>query len=131
MKFVNVFLAFGLTWVMGGCQKTAVPLLSVQEKTIRNFGEAISTKQIDKVVAMISRDNIATDEDRQEWKKQFEQFTKFKILSVKPEKDNLFRVEIEVGIINEGFWTEGVNVRWIELTKDNDDWKITKIATGP
>jgi hypothetical protein len=119
-----------------------VPLPS-QEDIVRTFFNQINEKKIPEALGMLSSAAVPDDAAKQAWTVQFYNFNKVTVTNIQKEANsngkNLYRVDLQVQISpefanapipNYGY-TDGENVRWIELVKENDSWKITGIATGP
>jgi hypothetical protein len=121
-------------------QQQNVPLPSKTD-VVRTFCDLIDEGKISEAVGMIDTNDDTT---KQQWGVTFNNFSSFKLVSIKKssvdETGNSFEVDINVTlkknltdlpIPNYG-WDTGLNKRWISVVeKEKDLYKIVGIATGP
>ena len=113
--------------------------LPQQEDIVRNFLNLISEGKIPEAVEMLSPQAAGNDSQKQAWGVQFNAFKTLTLKKIEPAGDNNYQVTLEVEMKPEAANTpipyygyeNGVNIRWIGLTKVDGLWKITGIATGP
>jgi len=117
-----------------------VPLPS-KEDIVRTFCELIDEDRISDAVSML---NTSDDSTRQSWGVSLNNFSSFKLITIKPssidETGNSFEVDINVTLkenlqnlpIPNNGWVNGVNKKWIGvLDNGSGRYKITGIASGP
>jgi hypothetical protein len=132
---------------------SAVPTLASQSTVplpqetdiVRNFFNLINERRISEAVGMMS-DAINQDESqKQAWGVQLNTLTSVKVLAIEPSlpdtwnNTHVYKVTFEATVdpsaanapIPYYGWDNGKNIRWVELQKVNDLWKITGLATGP
>lgn len=123
-----------------GSSSQNVPLPS-KEDAVRTFCSLIDEGKITEAVSMM---DIKDDDVRQSWGVYLNNFSSFKLMSIKKsmvnETGNSFEVDIDVKlkknltdlpIPNYG-WENGVNKRWISVVDTGRGlYKINEIATGP
>jgi hypothetical protein len=120
-----------------------VPMPS-QEDIIRVFFSLINEKRIPEAVGMLSAAIVPDDVASQAWGVQFNNLKQVEVMDIKKQADlegkgEIYRVNLQVEVASEAAsapipyygWSNGQNVRWISVVKENNLWKITGIATGP
>ncbi|MCL5438886.1 MAG: hypothetical protein M1268_02760 [Patescibacteria group bacterium] len=128
---------------------TATKTLSTPEKlltaedTLKKFVGFIKNDKISDAVALLSVKATKDEKSKQQWETNFKSILNISLARVDDfEKaawtDNfeqykiIFDIKLKPGVSENYGWTDGDNIRWITLEKDNKDvWKITEIATGP
>lgn len=120
-----------------------VPLLT-QEDIIRTFFTLINEKRIPEAIEMLSPTIVPDDASRQTWGVQFNSLKQVEVIDIKKQADlngngEIYRVDLQIEVAPEAAsapipyygWSDGKNVRWVAVVKENNLWKITGIATGP
>jgi hypothetical protein len=119
-------------------------LMPSQEDIIRTFFSLINEKRIPEAVGMLSPTVVPDDTVKQAWGVQFNNLKQVEVMDIKKQADlegegEIYRVNLQVEVASETAsapipyygWSNGQNVRWISVVKENDLWKIMGIATGP
>ena len=109
-----------------------IPLLT-EEDIIRLFFQLIDEKRIDEALSMMS------PKAGQSWRPYLESFQKIKLLEVEKTELGSFRVLLDVEMTSDSArgsipffgYSNGQNIKFVNLVKENDTWKIEGIATGP
>jgi len=126
--------------------KAIVPLPQ-EEDIVRSFFNIIDEGRASDAVLMLNPNNISDDSIKQAWGVQFNAFESIKIDKIEPsnqadwsESKHIYRVSLNVKmkpeaaniqpIPNYGY-DNGANIRWVEMEKVGNLWKINGIATGP
>jgi hypothetical protein len=114
-----------------------------EDDIIRIFFNLIDEKRPTEAVAMM---NETENSQKQAWAVQFNAIRSIKVLSVEPSMQNewtdtkhSYKVVVDVTMKPESAsapipyynWDNGQNIRWINLEKSGNGWKIAEIATGP
>lgn len=118
----------------------SVPL-PTGEDIVRVFFELINEKRIPDAIAMLDPAIIPDDSAKQAWGVSFNHFK-----SVKAEKieeynksswtETLKTYKVTLNIQTDApaeqiIWENGINIRWVDLKKVGNLWKITGFASGP
>lgn len=118
--------------------EASVPLPS-QEDIVRAFFNLVNEEKIPEAIAMMSRQAVGDESQKQAWGVQLAAFKSVNVKSVERHEDNTFKVDLEVEVDPEdvnlpipyyGF-ENGLNVRWVTLVEEDSLFKILTIATGP
>jgi len=119
--------------------------LPTEEDVIRLFFTLIDEARIPEAVAMMSVEAVPDDSYKQAWGVQFNALDSIKVLKIEPYgQDNwgpgshIYKVNLEVAVSENAAnapipyygWENGDNLRWVEIVKEGDLWKINRIATG-
>lgn len=107
--------------------------LPTEEDIIRLFFQLIDEKRIDEALSMMS------PKAGQNWRPYLESFQKIKLLEVEKTELGSFRVLLDVEMTSDSArgsipffgYSNGQNIKFVNLVKENDTWKIEGIATGP
>ena len=115
-----------------------------QEDILRTFFSLINEKRIPEAIEMLSPTIVPDDTSKQAWGVQFNSFKNIEVTDIKKQAEyegsgEIYRIDLSVEVNAENAnlpipyygWSNGQNVRWIEIVKENNLWKITRIATGP
>ncbi len=119
--------------------------LPTEEDVIRLFFTLIDEARIPEAVAMMSVEAVPDDSYKQAWGVQFNALDSIKVSKIEPyDQDNwspgshIYKVNLEVAVSENAAnapipyygWGNGDNLRWVEIVKEGDLWKINRIATG-
>jgi hypothetical protein len=122
--------------------KAVVPLPQ-ETDIVRTFFNLIGEKRASDAVGMM---NVSDDSQKQAWAVQFNTITSIKVLNIAPSMQSdwtdtrhSYKVTMDVKMdpasanapIPYYGWDNGQNIRWINLVKVGNLWKIEGIATGP
>jgi len=107
--------------------------LPSEEDTIRLFFRLINDGRTDEALKMM----FAKDE--QAWKPYLEAFETVAVVNLKKTESGSFQADLDVKMKPESEnqpipyfgYADGLNVKLINLVKDQNVWKIKDIATGP
>ena len=117
-----------------------------EEDIIRNFFNLINEKKTDDAVNMMSEKNTSNSSTKNAWKTQFDAFKSINVQSIEKsmeenwsENSHTYKVTLEVFVSSEATnapipnygYEDNPNIRWIPLIKENNNWKIDGLATGP
>jgi hypothetical protein len=120
--------------------------LSSGEDVIRTFFSLIQEKKIPDAVSMMSKIAIPNDSIKQAWGVQFNAMNSVKVISIEPlniseitNNKNIYKTALDISMnpdsVNEQIpyfgYENGTNIRWIELIKEGQIWKVNGIGTGP
>ncbi len=152
----TLLLLFLFTLVLSGCspsqvKQTIVPTssptisqtvpLPAGEDIVRTFFELINEKRIPEAIEMLDPSIVPDDATKQAWGVSFNHFK-----SVKAEKieeynksswtEILKTYKVTLNIQTDApaeqiIWENGINIRWVDLKKVENLWKIAGLATGP
>jgi hypothetical protein len=114
-----------------------VPLPN-QEDIVRLFFNLINEKRIPEAIAMMDSKMIPDDSTKQAYGVQFNAIQSIKVTEIQPAGGNIFMVTLNVQMDPKSVdapipyynW-DPISTRWIGLTKNNNQWQIASIATGP
>jgi len=109
------------------------------EDAVRVFIQAISDKEVEKAVNMLTARAIADDAQKQAWGVQFAAFKKITLKKIEKSIENSYQVTLDVEMNPEAAggpipyygYDNGENIRFIGVEKAGNEWKIQGIATGP
>ncbi|NMC35473.1 hypothetical protein GYA49_00340 [Candidatus Beckwithbacteria bacterium] len=119
--------------------------LAPEEELITLFFSLIDQKQIPEAIALMSKTAVPDDSTKQAWGVQFNAITSINILDMEAwdetnwtDNQKVYKVSLEAyvkddpsaPIPNYG-WGDNPNIRWIGLIKEDGQWKIDSISTGP
>ncbi len=119
--------------------------LPTEEDVIRLFFTLIDEARIPEAVAMMRVEADPDDSYKQAWGVQFNALDSIKVSKIEPyDQDNwspgshIYKVNLEVAVSENAAnapipyygWGNGDNLRWVEIVKEGDLWKINRIATG-
>ncbi len=119
--------------------------LPTEEDVIRLFFTLIDEARIPEAVAMMSVEAVPDDSYRQAWGVQFNALDSIKVSKIEPygqenwsPSSHTYKVNLEVTVSENAAnapipyygWGNGDNLRWVEIVKEGDLWKINQIATG-
>ena len=130
----------------------AVVPLPTEEDIIRTFFVLIDEGKPSEAVMMMGKEVTGNDSYKQAWAVQFNAFKSAKLISLEAydktnppageagwtDRTHRYRIVINAEMKPESKdevipffgWDNGENVRWVELVKENNLWKISGIATG-
>ncbi|MBP8591068.1 hypothetical protein KBI33_01205 [Candidatus Shapirobacteria bacterium] len=123
---------------------STVPL-PTEEDIVRLFFNLIDEERIPEAVAMMSVEAVPDDSYRQAWGVQFNALDSIKVSKIEPydqgnwsPSSHTYKVNLEVAVSENAAnapipyygWENGDNLRWVEIVKEGDLWKINQIATG-
>lgn len=117
-----------------------VPLLT-SEDIVRVFFELINEKRIPEAVEMLSPSAVPDESAKQAWGVSFNHFKSVKAEKIErcnpivplPDYD-CFKVVLNIQTdapAEQIIWENGINIRWVNLKKVGNLWKIEGLATGP
>jgi len=119
--------------------------LPTEEDVIRLFFILIDEARIPEAVAMMSVEAVPDDSYKQAWEVQFNALDSIKVSKIEPygqenwsPNSHTYKVNLEVAVSENAAnapipyygWGNGDNLRWVEIVKEGDLWKINRIATG-
>jgi hypothetical protein len=119
--------------------------LPTEEDIIRTFFGLIDEARIPEAVAMMSVEAVPDDSYKQAWGVQFNALDSIKVSKIEPygqenwsPSSHTYKVNLEVAVSENAAnapipyygWGNGDNLRWVEIVKEEDLWKINQIATG-
>lgn len=125
--------------------QSTVPLPQ-ETDIVRNFFNLINERRSSEAVAMMSDTINQNESQKQAWGVQLNALTSVKVLSIEPslpdswsDVTHVYKVTSEATVdpssagapIPYYGWDNGINIRWVELQKVNNLWKISGLATGP
>lgn len=108
--------------------------LPTQEDVVRLFFQLINDQKASEAVKMLSQSAAPDDTTRQTWSVNFNSIKSVTIKSLKKSSENVYKVVLDIQLKNGDFqygWYNGENIRWIEIVKENNLYKINTIGTGP
>lgn len=126
-------------------QQESAPLPQ-EEDIIRTFINLIDEDKSSEAVMMMAKTITSDDSQKQAWAVQFNAISIIKIISINPSSpenwtDSQHSYELKLDLkmnpdssmapIPYYGWNNGENIRWINLVKEDNLWKIKSIATGP
>jgi hypothetical protein len=126
-------------------QQESAPLPQ-EEDIIRTFINLINEDKPSEAVMMMAKSITDDDSQKQAWAVQFNNISLIKIISINPSSpenwtDSQHSYELKLDLkmnpdssmapIPYYGWNNGENIRWINLVKEDNLWKIKSIATGP
>jgi len=124
---------------------TSTVPLPTEEDVIRTFFGLIDEARIPEAVAMMSVEAVPDDSYKQAWGVQFNALDSIKVSKIEPygqeswnPSSHTYKVNLEVAVSENAAnapipyygWGNGDNLRWVEIVKEGDLWKINQIATG-
>lgn len=124
---------------------TSTVPLPTEEDVIRTFFELIDEARIPEAVATMSVEAVPDDSYKQAWGVQFNALDSIKVSKIEPygqenwsPSSHTYKVNLEVAVSENAAnapipyygWGNGDNLRWVEIVKEGDLWKINQIATG-
>jgi hypothetical protein len=124
---------------------TSTVPLPTEEDIVRLFFTLIDEERIPEAVAMMSAEAVPDDSYRQAWGVQFNALDSIKVAKIEPydqgnwsPSSHTYKVNLEVAVSENAAnapipyygWENGDNLRWVEIVKEGDLWKINQIATG-
>ena len=124
---------------------SAVPL-PTEEDIIRTFFELIDEKRIPEAISMMSASMVGDDSSKQAWGVHFNAFDSIMVQKVEPameenwtDNSHEYKVTLNVRVSPQAAnapipyygWGNGSNIRWVEIVKENELWKINSLATEP
>lgn len=155
----KVLLILFLSIILGACNNkpSLVSVISpvVEQETaplpepediIRTFFDLINEDKASEAVMMMAESITSDDSQKQAWAVQFNNISMIKIISIDPSSpenwtDSQHSYELKLDLkmnpdsstapIPYYGWDNGENIRWINLVKEDNLWKIKNIATGP
>ncbi len=119
--------------------------LPTEEDVIQLFFTLIDEARIPEAVAMMSVEAVPDDSYKQAWGVQFNALDSIKVSKIEPygqenwgPGSHIYKVNLEVAVSENAAnapipyygWENGDNLRWVEIVKEGDLWKINRIATG-
>jgi len=120
--------------------------LPQEEDIIRNFFALIDEQKIPEAINMLSVSMVPDDSAKQAWGVQFNDIKSINVLKLEPsmpeswtEETHSYKVTLEAYVSSDAAsapipyygWEDNPNIRWVELVKEGELWKINSIATGP
>jgi len=124
---------------------TSTVPLPTEEDVIRTFFGLIDEARIPEAVAMMSVEAVPDGSYKQAWGVQFNALDSIKVSKIEPygqenwsSSKHTYKVNLEVTVSENAAnapipyygWENGDNLRWVEIVKEGDLWKINQIATG-
>jgi len=125
---------------------TSTVPLPTEEDIIRLFFNLINEKKIPDAVSMMSKSITGDDSTKQAWGVQFNALESVKVQNIEParkeswsQNSHEYKVTLDVSVSPQAAnatipyygWDNGSNLRWVEIVKEDEVWKINQIATGP
>ena len=119
--------------------------LPTEVDVIQLFFILIDEARIPEAVAMMSVEAVPDDSYKQAWEVQFNALDSIKVSKIEPygqenwsPNSHTYKVNLEVAVSENAAnapipyygWGNGDNLRWVEIVKEGDLWKINQIATG-
>lgn len=119
--------------------------LPTEEDIIRTFFGLIDEARIPEAVAMMSVEAVPDDSYKQAWGVQFNALDSIKVSKIEPydqenwsSSSHTYKINLEAAVSENAAnapipyygWGNGDNLRWVEIIKEGDLWKINQIATG-
>jgi len=119
--------------------------LPTEEDIIRTFFELIDEARIPEAVAMMSVEAVPDDSYKQAWGVQFNALDSIKVSKIEPygqenwsPSSHTYKVNLEVTVSENAAnapipyygWENGDNLRWVEIVKEGDFWKINQNCYG-
>ena len=116
------------------------------EDVIKNFFALINERKIPEAVAMMSTTLVPDDSAKQAWGVQFNDIKSINVQKIEPslpenwtDQSHVYKVTLEAYVSSEAAdapipyygWHDNPNLRWIEIVKEGELWKVNSIATGP
>lgn len=116
------------------------------EDIIRTFFDLINEDKASEAVMMMAESITSDDSQKQAWAVQFNNISMIKIISIDPsspenwtDSDHTYKVTLDLKMNPDSStapipyygWDNGENIRWINIVKEDNLWKIKSIATGP
>ena len=120
--------------------------LPQEEDVINNFFSQINERKIPEAVAMMSSTMVPDDSTKQAWGVQFNDIKSINVLKIEPsmpeswtEKSHVYKVTLEAYVSSDAAnapipyygWGDNPNIRWVEIVKEGELWRINDLATGP
>ena len=120
--------------------------LPTEEDIIRTFFNLINEHRIPEAVGMLSQESVPDNAAKQAWGVQFNALNSVKVQKIEASNQNewledrhVYKLTLETSVsplaanapIPYYGWENGVNIRWVEIQKENNLWKIVGLATGP
>jgi len=124
---------------------SSVPLLK-EEDVIETFFNLINEKKIPDAINMMSLEMIGSESEKQSWGVHFNNIDKIIVKKISPsleedwtESKRTYKVLLDVKMnpnssnapIAYYGWDNGENIRFVEIKKINEVWKIASLNTGP
>jgi len=121
-------------------------LLQQEEDIIKKFFKLIDEKNITGAISMMSKEMTGDETKEQAWGVQFNDIKSINVLKSEPWKqekwnntDHTYKVTLEAYVSSDAKnvpipyygWEDNPNIRWVKLVKENDQWKINSLSTGP
>jgi len=127
-------------------QPTALVPLPTEEDIIRNFFNLINERRIPEAVNMMSKINVENDSTKQAWGVQFNAIKSINVQKIEKsmeenwtDNSHTYKVILEAYVSSEAAgapipyygWADNPNIRWVQLVRENNLWRINGLATGP
>jgi hypothetical protein len=113
---------------------------------INNFFSLIDNKDIPAAISMMSTTAVKDNSAKQAWGVQFNNIKSINVLQIEPSMPenwtpdrHIYKVTLEAYVSSDSAnapipyygWGDNPNIRWVELVKENNLWKINALATSP
>jgi len=120
--------------------------LPQEEDIVRNFFVLIDEKKIPEAISMMSDEMVGNDSMKQAWGIQFNDIKSINVLKIEPSmkeewsaSKHSYKVTLEAYVSSDAAnapipyygWEDNPNIRWVEIIKVGNFWKINSLATGP
>lgn len=122
---------------------SALVPLPTSEDIIHTFFELINENRVPEAISMLSNNAVPDESSKQGYTKTFSVFSSAKAINIEEwlkeewtsERRN-YKVTFEVKTKPENDllpipWSDGLNTRWMTLTKEDGLWQIDGFSTGP
>ncbi len=88
---------------------------------------------------MMSKKMTGDESTKQAWGVQFNDIKSINVLKIEQSSSHTYKVTLESYVSSDAAnapipyygWHDNPNVRWVELVKEDDVWKINSLSTGP
>lgn len=125
-------------------KNTNIPKIR-EEDIIRTFFNLINENQAEKAIAMMTSEMKGDETSEQAWLEQFKSISFIEVKDIIPSDqdswtDNKHKYQVTINAIvaptKEDLaipfygWGENPNIRWVTITKINNLWQISELATG-
>jgi len=116
------------------------------QKLVAQFLQNIAEKKIPEAISMMTVEAVPNEETKQTWGVHFAAFKKLTVVTIEPSMKETWTdtkesykatldVEMEESSANSPVpyfgYEKGENIRWINVEKVGEEWKIAVLSTGP
>lgn len=110
-----------------------------EEDVVTNFFNLINERKVPEAISMMSKKMTGDDSAKQAWGVQFNDIKSINVMKIEPSSSHTYKVTLEAYVSSDAAnapipfygWEDNPNIRWVELVKEDNVWKINSLATGP